>query len=547
MSSLFAADPIFTRALADFHMAKGKGLAVHTPLSGELLHELTPDDPSSVAPKAAAAKAAQRVWQQTPRAQREALLQEYAAALKSNLPSLAQMIVLEAGKTYPEAKVEVMGAANVIGNTMTQLAKLYPRHLPEPLGVVGLITSFNFPFAVAHWTLAPALLAGNSVLWKPSEKTPLVAHAAYDLLRRTIASFNVQHDAQVPTSLVQIISGGRVAGEAMVAHEDVCMISATGSVAMGKAIQKTLAHKKHPAAPSVLELGGNNAAIISQHLTPEALEIAVSSVFFSALASSGQRCTDTRRLLVHRVHYNAVLAMLKARYQQVLDEKLIGNPLSLPEGKEGFGPLIDEDAFSRYLRAAKSAFAEGGTIHSGSETFSAMPNASALRLHEKLFPHAYYVKPLLAAMPAQKEGGILCEETFAPILYLLPYDDFEQALGAAFAPLNAGLVQALYSLNQDEIRRFTQGCPAGHAVVNSRTGTGTPAHGLGFGGCRDSGEGEILGLDPLLPFTKNRADQKHTLPTEEAPEVVTDNGITRTKYILTRPDGTRTRVVIHSL
>lgn len=536
-------------SLRTLGVSGGRGLAVHTPISGEFLCEIASDDAVSIAEKVSLARHAQCQWQSVPQEVREAFLTHYASLLRTHAEQLIRLIVFEAGKTFPEAAGEVNGAANVIANTIKQAVAYGAGVVPAraPVGVVALITSFNFPFAVAHWTLAPALLAGNAVLWKPSEKTPLVALAAQSLFRQAIQQFNAQHQSTIPETLMQVIVGGHCAGETMIADEGVDMVSATGSVAMGQAIRRTLAKKCNAGAPPILELGGNNAAIISQHLTPEALDVALGGVLFSALASSGQRCTDTRRLIVHESHYDYVLASLRQRYQGVLDSGLISGPLELPEGKDGFGPLIDAEAFVRYRHALEAVLKEGGTIYSGVETFTAMPPDDALRLHQARYPDAYYVKPVLAELPIQREGGILHEETFASVLYLLRYQDFAEAMRMAFAPQNAGLVQALYTFDENEKARFVQACPAGHAVINSRTGTGTPAHGLGFGGCRDSGEGEILGLDPLRPFTRAVENTPLHFPTPDHPEIVTEGNITRRKYIITRPGGARTRVVEHSL
>lgn len=522
----------------------GRQVVTHSPINGELLATLASDDGASLAQKILALKTAQRKWQALPRAIREAFLKHYAAAIREHTDALKTLVVIDAGKMFFEAAGEVAGSAAVLENTIAQTAKLEEGgELSRPaLGVVGLITSYNFPLAVAHWTIAPALLAGNAVLWKPSEKTPLVALAIEAIFASAATSFA---DAEIPPQLLQVLLAGRDVGQLMVASDDVAMISATGSVGMGKAIHATLETRHTKPAPPVLELGGNNPVIISGELTDAERETALKSVLFSAVASSGQRCTDTRRLIVHDSQYDVTLAWLKKQEQAIIDKGIIGNPFDLAEAKESYGPLIDEHAYQSYVQALERSFAAGGVMHVGEATYQDMPDESAYRLYADRWPNAYYPKPVLVEMKQQVPGGLLHDETFAPILFLLRYSDFTQALELANAPTNAGLVQGIYTHSRAEASAFAGACAAGHGVINSPTGTGTPAGGLGFGGCRDSGEGEILGLDPLAPFSRGASLAK--LPTHTSPQEVVEGGVTKRKYIHTHEDGARTRIVENDL
>lgn len=459
-------------------LAAGAGLAVNSPLDGAALASVAADTPASVARKAQNLGAAKKRFTQQHRARREALAAQYAAALKTHADALAEIIHLEGGKTRKEALGEVNGAADILLKTIKDTA------LPEltgmlrvkerpPVGVVGLITSFNFPIAVAHWTLAPALLAANAVLWKPSEKTPLTALACKAVFDKAAGEW---------AGLLEIAIGGRETGEALVASEAVDMISATGSVGMGQGIKTILAKKKNNAVPPILELGGNNGAIISDRMSEAHLEWSLGCLMNSFLGTTGQRCTNTRRLIVHKDRMDKTVSVLK---------RLIGdflkNPLAADNGF-GYGPLIDADAFNRFEQAKAQAVAEGGSLLLGNRL--AGPQGG------------FYVEPCLALLPSH--APVMHKETFAPILFIAPYGgDIDAACAMLNAPDNAGLVGAIYTQSQKEADYFASHCEAGHVLINPPKGTGTPAHGMGFGGNKHSGEGEILNsADPLQAFTR---------------------------------------------
>lgn len=463
-----------------------QGLAVTCPADGSTLAHLIPDSAQSIDSKMHSAANAQTRWHSLLRPEREKKLEQFAAALRSHREQLATLITYEAGKTPKEAMVEADGIADIILKTikdasLPEFNGMLRRKEREPLGVVALITSFNFPLVVAGWTLAPALLAGNAVVWKPSEKTPLVATATKAIWDNTHPEY---------ADLLQLAIGLRNIGEALVAHDVVAMVSATGSVGMGKGINATLAKKQSPAR-TILELGGNNAVVISQHVTPAHLAWTAGALLHSFFGTSGQRCTNSRRVIIHRSHHGELIRLLTEKLAAFIASGVITSPLAGTSNDYGYGPLIDEDAFNRFEYAKSQARAQGGEILFGA------------RLLAEQFPAAYYVEPALALMPEQTL--IMHEETFAPLLYITPYDgDIHHAITLANAPANGGLVGAIYTQKQSEADLFATLNQAGHCLINSPRGTGTPAYGMGFGGNKDSGEGEILNsADPLAAFTRH--------------------------------------------
>lgn len=461
-------------------------LIITSPCDGEVIAELSVDNGQTLAYKIAQAIKAQEKWKDNPRAKREALLEKFSLAIKEKRQSLIDIVVYDAGKTAKEAATEVDGAADILLKTIEN-AKL-PDFLGmarckerPPVGTVGLITSFNFPLAVAHWTIAPALLAANAVLWKPSEKTPMVALSIKEIFDSIAGEFS---------DLLQIIIGEREIGARLVAHEQIDMISATGSVAMGKGIKAALAQKENNRVPPILELGGNNGVIISDKVTDEHLEWSVGAIMNSFLATSGQRCTNTRRLIVQKKLYEKTIALLEQNIKKFLAANAIVNPVCGTSNDYGYAALIDADSFQRLEKAKTQAIREGGKILFGKRILSAE------------YPKSYFVEPALALMPNQSQ--IMHIETFAPILFITAYDDFSEAIAMINAPENAGLVGGIYTQNKQEAEIFAHRNGAGHTLINSPKGTGTPAYGMGFGGNKESGEGEILNnTDPLQAFTSS--------------------------------------------
>lgn len=468
--------------MVDTKIAK---LIVTSPCDGAVIAKLASDNGQTLAYKIAQGKKAQDAWQKKSRSEREKLLIAFSDEINANKEKLTELVVYDSGKTVKEATAEVAGSADILKKTIELSA------LPEfggmtrckerpPVGVVGLITSFNFPVAVAHWTIAPALLAGNAVIWKPSEKTPMIATAIKEIFDKVAGEYR---------DLLQIIIGDRELGARLVAHEQVDMISATGSVAMGQGIKAALAQKGNNQILPILELGGNNGVIISEKITDEHLAFAVSSIMGSFLATSGQRCTNTRRLIIQNKIYDKVVSALKRNIENFLASSAVVNPLSGESNDYGYAALIDEDSFQRFESAKKQAVLEGGEIFLGG------------RLKVGDANNVFFVEPALALMPKQSE--IMHRETFAPLLFVTKYSEFSEAIELVNAPENAGLVNGIYTQNKNEAEIFARENGAGHTVINSPKGTGTPAFGMGFGGNKHSGEGEILNTsDPLQAFTR---------------------------------------------
>ncbi|MFO0388243.1 MAG: aldehyde dehydrogenase family protein [Alphaproteobacteria bacterium] len=460
------------------------GLSVTSPDSGAVIATLEVDTATTLNEKVTRAKIAQEKFSQLTREERARVVEAYAAAMKTHRVLLAEIIHQEAGKTLKEAQGEADGSADIMlktirDATLPDLGNMSRVKERKPVGVVGLITSFNFPMAVAHWTMGAAFLAGNSVVWKPSEKTPLSALACKAVF-----------DAAVPehADLFQVIIGMRDVGEALVAHEGVDMISATGSVAMGQGIKATLAKKKNNRVPPILELGGNNGVIISDKMTDAHLEFTVKAIMGSFLGTTGQRCTNTRRVIVHVSQLEKTVALFTAQIETFLSAAAKDAAFDAANDM-GYAALIDKDAFERFEAAKKQVVAEGGKIVLGTRLWT----------NEK--PEAYHVQPALAVMPTQT--NIMHKETFAPLLFIAPYKNFDEAITMLNAPENAGLVAGIYTLSQKEADQFARTCTAGHALINAPKGTGTPAHGMGFGGNKHSGCGEILNsADPLQAFTR---------------------------------------------
>lgn len=475
---------IFSALGGQVNLETLQGLKVTSPWTGENVAHIPIDTPETLTEKINRARSAQQRFAALPRRDRVKLVEAYATGLKAAQASLAEVIRIEAGKTSKEALGEAVGSADVLfkaiaDSTLADSGGMQRVKERPPAGVVGLITSFNFPMVVAHWTAGAALIAGNAIVWKPSEKTPLSALACKAVFDRAMPAFG---------DLLQVVIGERTIGEALVGNEGVDIISATGSVGMGKGISETLKRKKNNSLAPILELGGNNGVIISQHVTLEHLKWSVSSIMNSFLGTTGQRCTNTRRIIVHESRLNETVALFEKEIEQFMAQHSQSD-LPREDNPFGYAALIDEDAFNRFEHAKQQAQKEGGRIVLGN------------RLADAVQPGAYYVQPALAVMPEQ--SAIMHSETFAPLLYIVPYKNLEDAFVMLNAPENAGLVAGIYTLSQQEADSFSARAEAGHALINSPKGTGTPAYGMGFGGNKASGTGEILNsADPLAAFTR---------------------------------------------
>jgi len=339
----------------------------------------------------------------------------------------------------------------------------------HPIGVVGVITAFNFPVAVWSWNTTLAIVCGNPVVWKPSEKSPLTALACQALFERALARFG-----DAPDNLLQVIVGGRDAGETMVDNPRVALVSATGSTRMGRQVGPRVAARF---GRSLLELGGNNAIIVA----PSAdLDMAVRGVLFGAVGTAGQRCTTTRRLIVH----DSVADELVARLKKAYSSATVGNPL---EAGTLVGPLIDQAAYDGMQAALDQARQQGGTVFGGE------------RQQVSGCPDGWYVSPALVEMPTQSE--IVCTETFAPILYVMRYNVISDAI-AMQNDVPQGLSSAIFTndLRETELFLSVEGSDCG--LVNVNIGTSGAEIGGAFGGEKETGGGRESGSDAWKAYMR---------------------------------------------
>jgi aldehyde dehydrogenase (NAD+) len=455
----------------------GPGLPASTPVTGDVLFTVGQTTPEQVERRIADAAQAFCTWRATPAPVRGALVGRLGELLTEHKQDLATLVTIEAGKITAEALGEVQEMIDVCQFAVGLSRQLYGRTIASerpghrlmetwhPLGVVGVITAFNFPVAVWAWNTAVALVCGDTVVWKPSELTPLTALACQALIDRAAS------DVGVSARVCALITGGRELGERLVDDERVALVSATGSVRMGQQVGPRVARRF---GRSLLELGGNNAAVV----TPSAdLDLAVRAIVFAAAGTAGQRCTTLRRLIVHRSVADDVVGRIAAAYRQLP----IGDPSA--EGTL-IGPLIHETAYRDMVGALEQARADGGEVIGGER-------------HDSGQPSAYYVAPAVVRMPSQTD--IVHTETFAPILYVLVYDDLDEAIALNNA-VPQGLSSAIFTTDIREAERFIDGSDCG--ITNVNIGTSGAEIGGAFGGEKQTGGGRESGSDAWKAYMR---------------------------------------------
>ncbi len=457
------------------HLRDHGDLPVHSPIDGARIATLGNGSADAMREAIARAQTAFVHWRTVPAPRRGELVRLFAEELRTHKQALGRLVTLEVGKVSSEGEGEVQEMIDICDFAVGLSRQLYgltiaserPGHRMmeqwHPLGVVGIISAFNFPVAVWSWNTALALVCGNSVVWKPSEKTPLTALAAQALLERAIQRFG----GDAPADLSQVLIGGKDVGEALVNDARVALVSATGSTRMGLAVGTAVARRM---GRSLLELGGNNAIIVA----PSAdLDLAVRGVVFGAYGTAGQRCTTTRRVFVH--------ASIHDPFVERLDRARAALPMGDPRDDGVLvGPLIDRAAFDQMQQALVQARADGGHVSGGA------------RVLQDRFADAWYAQPALVRMPAQSE--VVCHETFAPILYAMRYDTLDEAL-ALHNAVPQGLSSAIFTNDLREAERFlgVQGSDCGIANVN--IGTSGAEIGGAFGGEKETGGGRESGSD----------------------------------------------------
>ncbi|RJG00084.1 aldehyde dehydrogenase family protein [Noviherbaspirillum saxi] len=478
-------------------LARYEGSDLHSvsPISGATLASLRCDTPQQVSDRIARAHAAFAQWRMVPAPRRGELVRLFGEELRTHKDALGRLVTMEAGKILQEGWGEVQEMIDICDFAVGLSRQLYgltiaserPGHRMmetwHPLGVVGVISAFNFPVAVWSWNAALAFVCGNSVVWKPSEKTPLTAIAVQSLFEKAVARFG--NDA--PEGLSELIIGGREAGAALVDDARLPLVSATGSTRMGREVAVRCAQRL---GRSLLELGGNNAMIVA----PSAdLELATRAIVFSAVGTAGQRCTSLRRLFVHDSVYDTLVPRLK----KVYDTLPVGNPL---EPGNLIGPLIDAAAFEAMQTALDKARMEGGKVHGGERVSVAGCEG------------AYYVKPALAEMAEQT--GIMHHETFAPILYIVRYGKIEQAIAWNNA-VPQGLSSSIFTTDVREAELFMSAAGSDCGIANVNIGPSGAEIGGAFGGEKETGGGRESGSDAWKAYMRratNTINYSHALP-----------------------------------
>nr|WP_170565249.1 aldehyde dehydrogenase family protein [Ruegeria atlantica] len=462
----------------------GGTLKVTSPIDGSLLAEVHETPVADMGAIFARSKAAFKAWRTVPAPRRGELIRLLGEELRAAKDDLGALVSWEAGKITSEGLGEVQEMIDICDFAVGLSRQLYgltiaserPGHRMmetwHPAGPVGVISAFNFPVAVWSWNAAIALVCGDSVIWKPSEKSPLTAMACQKIFERALARFG-----DAPDNLLQTLIGGAALGEALVASEDVPVISATGSTRMGRAVAPIVAQRF---GKCILELGGNNAMIVG----PSAdLEMAVRAIVFSAVGTAGQRCTTLRRLIVH----NSIREELVGRLKKAYAGLPIGNPLT--EGTL-VGPLVDEASGAAMTAALEAAKAEGGTVHGGRRVTEGVPDG-------------VYMEPAIVEMPGQT--AVVKTETFAPILYVMGYDDFNDALDIQ-NDVPQGLSSCVFTLNMREAEQFLTAAGSDCGIANVNIGPSGAEIGGAFGGEKETGGGRESGSDAWKAYMRRQTN-----------------------------------------
>ena len=472
-------DSILQQLGLDLAPWRGQGLAVRAPRDGAAYAHLASHSPAQGQALVDGAHAAFLQWRATPAPVRGELVRRLGQTLRQHKEALGLLVSLEAGKVRSEGLGEVQEMIDICDFAVGLSRQLHgltiaserPGHRMmetwHPLGVVGVISAFNFPVAVWAWNAALALVCGNAVLWKPSEKTPLTAIACQHLMLQAMAQFNADHAGCAPAGLSALLLGGREMGELLARSPRVPVVSATGSTRMGRAVAVDVAQRF---GRSILELGGNNAMVVM----PSAdLELAARAITFAAVGTAGQRCTTLRRLIVHR----DVAAPLLARLEKIYASVRVGDPL---EDGVLVGPLVDRASFEQMQSALAQAREQGGTVHGGERECQALGE------------DAWYVRPALVRMPTQ--SAVVQHETFAPILYVLTCTSLEEAI-ALQNGVPQGLSSAIFTIDLREAERFLSSTGSDCGIANVNIGTSGAEIGGAFGGEKETGGGRESGSD----------------------------------------------------
>lgn len=463
-----------------FLTTKGaKTRASYSPVDGSLIGTVTETTHDEYEQVMSAAEEAFKVWRTMPAPKRGEIIRQIGNTLRDHKDALGYLVSLEMGKLYQEGLGEVQEMIDICDFAVGLSRQLYglsmhserPDHRMyeqwHPLGVVGVISAFNFPVAVWSWNAMIAAVCGDVTVWKPSEKTPLCAVACHRLI------VDVLRENNVPEGVFSLITGDREVGEWLTSDKRVPLVSATGSIRMGKQVAQVVAGRL---GRTLLELGGNNAIII----TPNAdLEMAIRAVVFGAVGTAGQRCTSTRRIIVHDSIFDQVKDRLVGIYKNIS----IGNPL---EAGTLVGPLIDTLAVDAMQNALAELKKSGGTVIYGGDVINDT-----------------YVRPAICL--AENHYPVVQDETFAPILYMIRYSDFDEAIAIQNGVVQ-GLSSAIFSLNMRETERFLSTTGSDCGIANVNIGTSGAEIGGAFGGEKETGGGRESGSDSWKVYMRRQTN-----------------------------------------
>ncbi len=463
----------------------GETITSFSPVDGKKIGDVAGADKESYGKVVDTAQAAFKEWRTWPAPKRGEIVRQVGVALRQKKEALGKLVSYEMGKSLQEGLGEVQEMIDICDFAVGLSRQLHgftmhserPGHRMyeqyHPLGIVGIISAFNFPVAVWSWNAMLAWVCGDVCVWKPSEKTPLCAVACQHIVNEIFAN------GGVPEGVSCVVTGGREVGEWLSNDTRIPLISATGSTRMGKAVGAAVGARLGRA---LLELGGNNAIIISKEAD---FDIAILGALFGAVGTAGQRCTTTRRLIIHEDVYDTVKAKLISAYKQLS----IGNPL---DEKNHVGPLIDKDAVKQYLDAIEACKKEGGkfVVECGV-------------MEGKGFESGCYVKPCIAE--ARPEFKIVQHETFAPILYLLKYKTIEEAI-AIQNGVPQGLSSSIMTLDLREAEQFLSAAGSDCGIANVNIGTSGAEIGGAFGGEKETGGGRESGSDAWKMYMRRQTN-----------------------------------------
>ncbi|GAB3021895.1 aldehyde dehydrogenase family protein [Niabella terrae] len=456
-----------------------------SPVDGKLIGSVSVSSAKEYESVISSAQAAFLEWRQWPAPRRGEIVRQIGEALRSQKEALGRLVSYEMGKSLQEGLGEVQEMIDICDFAVGLSRQLYGLSMHServahrmyeqyhPLGLVGIISAFNFPVAVWSWNAMLAWVCGNVCIWKPSEKTPLCAVACQQIVARVFA------DNQVPEGVCCLINGDHSAGQWLAADKRIALVSATGSTRMGKAVSATVAGRL---GRSLLELGGNNAMIISRHAE---LKVAIPAAVFGAVGTAGQRCTSTRRLIIEESIYEEVCAKLSKAYGQLK----IGDPL---DPNHHVGPLIDTDAVAMYQKAIADCKEQGGKFL-----------VEAAVLEGAGYESGCYVRPCIAQVDATMP--IVQTETFAPILYLMSYKHLDDAIHIQ-NNVPQGLSSAIMTMNLREAEHFLSAYGSDCGIANVNIGTSGAEIGGAFGGEKETGGGRESGSDAWKNYMRRQTN-----------------------------------------